>query len=900
MYSNQVLFSDMDTSTSPLLNVATLGGEEKGGLPMEAFAQVKEIFSNANWGDGKGDAALRMLQKIRESNAQEEMLDTFLSGDTNNYSPRFAKVGLPQLSAHVDEKDVKAFQGECLLPSQVDSPSPMMSKNLYPTTNVPGSFPPTTQPSRLHSAPSALGVPVKCQAIVEHHTTNENETKMHNELPQFDGMSAQYSPIPVTLSPQPNHAQVLPAPVQPLLTIDGSHTGGRQGTSSLPSSMPSSFQSGGVPQPMVPPSQTLLYGAAITTPTLILPHSEDVPSAPTPPLPPPHPALTHAPVPPTPPPPPPPPPGSQGASVLPPAPPPPPPPPPPPGGRVAPPPPPPAPPRGMVAPPPPPPPPPGSRAAPPPPPPPPGSRAAPPPPPPPGGRGAPPPPPPGGKTAPPPPPPPGGKMAPPPPPPPGGKGVPPPPSGGRGAPPPPPPSGKSPVTSLPSNQGKGSPTPPPGGKALGTATRAGSNSTSSQKRSSLKPLHWVKVTRAMSGSLWAEAQKSDELSRAPDIDMSELECLFSTALPSSASGGSGDKAGRRTSIGSKAERVLLVDLRRANNCEIMLTKVKMPLPDVMNAVLALDDSILDSDQVDNLIKFCPTKEEMEVLKAYTGDRDNLGRCEQFFLEMMKVPRVESKLRVFSFKIQFASQVSDLRNNLSIINATSREVRDSVKLRKIMQTILSLGNALNQGTARGSAIGFRLDSLLKLIDTRARNNKMTLMHYLCKVLMDKLPELLDFDKDLAHLEAGSKIQLKTLAEEMQAISKGLGKVEQELAASENDGPISEGFIKILKGFLHVAEADVKSLTLLYSEVGRNADALALYFGEDPARCPFEQVVSTLVNFVGMFKRAHNENCKQAEFERKKAEKEAEREKMKNSPHRKESEPLSMSPVRNKIG
>lgn len=29
---------------------------------------------------------------------------------------------------------------------------------------------------------------------------------------------------------------------------------------------------------------------------------------------------------------------------------------------------------------------------------------------------------------------------------------------------------------------------------------------------------------------------------------------------------------------------------------------------------------------------------------------------QFFLELMKVPRVESKLRVFSFKIQFGSQV----------------------------------------------------------------------------------------------------------------------------------------------------------------------------------------------------------------------------------------------------
>lgn len=29
----------------------------------------------------------------------------------------------------------------------------------------------------------------------------------------------------------------------------------------------------------------------------------------------------------------------------------------------------------------------------------------------------------------------------------------------------------------------------------------------------------------------------------------------------------------------------------------------------------MDESILDADQVENLIKFCPTKEEMELLKA---------------------------------------------------------------------------------------------------------------------------------------------------------------------------------------------------------------------------------------------------------------------------------------------
>ncbi|KAM5564687.1 formin-like protein 6 [Rosa sericea] len=426
-------------------------------------------------------------------------------------------------------------------------------------------------------------------------------------------------------------------------------------------------------------------------------------------------------------------------------------------------------------------------------------------------------------------------------------------------------------------------------------SRSNSRNQAQPKKANLKPYHWLKLTRAMQGSLWAEAQRPDEATKPPEFDMSELESLFSAATPTSDHGNSG-KSGRRAT-GPKSEKVQLIELRRAYNCEIMLTKVKIPLPDLMSSVLTLDESALDIDQVENLIKFCPTKEEMDLLKGYNGDKENLGKCEQFFLELMKVPRVEPKLRVFAFKIQFHSQVSDLRKNLNTVNSVADEIRNSEKLKRIMQTILSLGNALNHGTARGSAIGFRLDSLLKLTDTRARNNKMTLMHYLCKVLVEKLPELLDFPKDLVSLEASTKIQLKYLAEEMQAISKGLEKVVQELTASENDGPVSETFCKTLKEFLGHAEAEVRSLALLYSNVGRNADALALYFGEDPARCPFEQVVSTLLNFVRMFVRAHEENCKQLEFERKKALKEAENEKMKaGTLSRKESGRLIQTPIK----
>ncbi|MCL7026183.1 hypothetical protein MKW94_003876 [Papaver nudicaule] len=396
-------------------------------------------------------------------------------------------------------------------------------------------------------------------------------------------------------------------------------------------------------------------------------------------------------------------------------------------------------------------------------------------------------------------------------------------------------------------------------------------------RLELRPFHWIRFPRVVQGSLWAEAQRSEDPQSAPAFDVSELESLFSKPLVT-------DKLEDKSGVGSdsprpKPAKVHLIDLKKSNNTEIMLTQVKMPLSDMVAAALEMDESILDGDQVENLIKFCPTKEEMEQLKNYNGDKEVLGKCEQFFLELMKVPRMETKLRVFSYKSQFIAQILDLRKSLGTVNSACEEVRDSLKLKEIMKQVLYLGNAINQGTNRGSALGFKLDSLLKLGDTRAYTSKMSLMHYLCKVLAAKSPRLLDFHSDLANLEAASKIQLRSLAEEMQAIAEGLDKVNQELVECANDGPVSEVFQKTLTGFTGFAEAEVASLISFYSVVGKNADALVVYFGEEPAKYPFEEVTTTLLSFVRMFRKAHEENCKQAQVERKKAEREVEMERAK---------------------
>ncbi|GAB4860807.1 hypothetical protein Ancab_035970 [Ancistrocladus abbreviatus] len=215
-------------------------------------------------------------------------------------------------------------------------------------------------------------------------------------------------------------------------------------------------------------------------------------------------------------------------------------------------------------------------------------------------------------------------QGPPPPPPPAAQGPPPLPPPSNGPPPPPPPVGGSVPgpPAPPRAPGGGAPPPPPFGAKVPSAPPPAlgrgrglarfSAAATAARRSSLKPLHWSKVTRVLQGSLWEELQKHGVPPIAPEIDVSEVESLFAAAVPKSAD--SGGKSGRQKSV-AKSDIIHLIDLRRANNTEIMLTKVKMPLPDMMAAALALDEAVLDADQVENLIKFCPTKEEMELLKV---------------------------------------------------------------------------------------------------------------------------------------------------------------------------------------------------------------------------------------------------------------------------------------------
>ncbi|CAH1427621.1 unnamed protein product [Lactuca virosa] len=429
--------------------------------------------------------------------------------------------------------------------------------------------------------------------------------------------------------------------------------------------------------------------------------------------------------------------------------------------------------------------------------------------------------------------------------------------------PPPPPPPLPPARSK--NYNVSLPPPPPDNSNVPLPPpHSGVSSSASINQRPLKPLQLMK-TNAKEGSLWNVSQKHGIQSRAPEIDITELESLFLTA---SMSTGAHKDIGQPGSEKLKPENICLVKPLRASTWEIMLGKINLPLPDIIKAILSLDSSAMSVHQLYNLIEFCPTKEEMEIVKSYTGYKKMLGQCEQFFLECAKIPRIKPKLRVFAFTITFSSQVNNLSESLTTIKDATKEIMESTKLVKIMQIIFTMGNKLNACTTEGSTGGFRLDNFRNLGYTYATDKKITLLHYLCKVVAEQTPVLLDFDKDLIHLQSASMIQIKSWHEDKYAIINGFEKAQNEFDASDNDGDVSARFREALKSFLDSADDQLPPLTSSFNEVAQYADSLAVYFGEDPSCVPWEQVITSLVRFVVKFKKAHNENLQREDSEMKK--------------------------------
>ncbi|TKY66697.1 Formin protein 5 [Spatholobus suberectus] len=349
-----------------------------------------------------------------------------------------------------------------------------------------------------------------------------------------------------------------------------------------------------------------------------------------------------------------------------------------------------------------------------------GAKPGPPPPPPApaGAKSSPPPPPPapaGAKPGPPPPPPPpasaSAKPGPPPPPPPAPAGAKP---GPR--PPPPPMSGVAPRR----------PPPPFGSKvtrplASGSKTtvEAGVEGEADAPKAKLKPFFWDKVQANPDQSMVWNQIKSGSFQFNEEM----IETLFGY---NAVDKNNGQRQKESSSQGPSPQFIQVIDKKKAQNLLILLRALNVTMEEVCDALY--EGHELPLEFLQTLLKMAPTSDEELKLRLFNGDLSQLGPADRFLKAMVDIPfafeRMEALLFMGTFKEELATTVESFAN----LEVACKELRNSRLFLKLLEAVLKTGNRMNDGTFRGGAQAFKLDTLLKLSDVKGTDGKTTLLHF----------------------------------------------------------------------------------------------------------------------------------------------------------------------------
>ena len=171
---------------------------------------------------------------------------------------------------------------------------------------------------------------------------------------------------------------------------------------------------------------------------------------------------------------------------------------------------------------------------------------------------------------------------------------------------------------------------------------------------------------------------------------------------------------------------------------------------------------------------------------------------------------------------------------------------------LLQLILSLGNALNDGT-RHVADGFKIDTLPKLSEVFAADNKTTLLRYVVETVAHKAPALVKWTSVLPSLKNAMSLTCEGINAKVADLELELEAGSLELLHSE-DEPTFKGFCLEISSFLRASSIRIPQLREDLKKTDEAVAALLRYFGESPSGGLGYSETDGLFRVVATFARA----------------------------------------------
>ncbi|XP_078419536.1 inverted formin-2-like [Cetorhinus maximus] len=402
-------------------------------------------------------------------------------------------------------------------------------------------------------------------------------------------------------------------------------------------------------------------------------------------------------------------------------------------------------------------------------------------------------------------------------------------------PPPPPPAPPPAPLFLPPP-----PAPPP---ALSGSLPTTSDKTSiPQPTLRMKKLSWQKLSNTVSerNSLWSLSQSN---SINPDYDSIELLFCFTSSQT---------KDKDQALFKKESKEVTFLDPKKSLNLNIFIKQFKCSNEELADMIQKGSKSKFDVEVLKQLKKLLPEEHERENIILYKEKKEKLANGDHFYLCLLNVPCYELRIDCLLSCEDIIVLQNFHRPNAELIKKACEDLLSSSRLPQFCQLILKIGNFLNYGSATGNADGFKINTLIKLKETKANQPQVTLLHYAVEEVEKSYPGLLNLPDDLKSASKAASIKVDSIQSEVSRISHRLEKISVDIASSLDDVKL-QFRIPIQQG-LTISE----ELKNLLKAISYKRNQVAEYFCENQNKFSLDEFFVTIRTFRELFLQAIKDN------------------------------------------
>ncbi|XP_055427455.1 disheveled-associated activator of morphogenesis 2 isoform X1 [Bubalus kerabau] len=379
----------------------------------------------------------------------------------------------------------------------------------------------------------------------------------------------------------------------------------------------------------------------------------------------------------------------------------------------------------------------------------------------------------------------------------------------------------------------------------------------------LKSFNWVKLNEErVPGTIWNEI---DDMQVFRILDLEDFEKMFSAyqrhqELITNPS--------QQKELGStedihlasrKVKELSVIDGRRAQNCIILLSKLKLSNEEIRQAILRMDEQEdLAKDMLEQLLKFIPEKSDVDLLEEHKHEIERMARADRFLYEMSRIDHYQQRLQALFFKKKFQERLAEAKPKVEAILLASRELIRSKRLARMLEVVLAIGNFMNKGQ-RGGAYGFRVASLNKIADTKSSiDRNISLLHYLIMILEKHFPDILNMPSELQHLPEAAKVNLAELEKEVGNLRRGLRAVEVELEYQKRQvRDPNDKFVPVMSDFITVSSFSFSELEDQLNEARAKFSKALTHFGEQDSKMQPDEFFGIFDAFLQAFSEARQD-------------------------------------------